>query len=102
MKEVDVRVAVTLVVQFSEDEAASIISSAEHHYDYTCRTLPVLKLIAPGGDVSLNWHDLDILSKVCESPLASEKVQRSVWAAFKTLHALTDVVSVAIEAEVKK
>lgn len=40
-------------------------------------------------ETRLSWHDLDILAKICESPLMSAhcEMQRRVWTIFAELRA---------------
>lgn len=107
MKVASIRAAVSLYVAFTEEEAANLIHAAEQHYDATCRTLPALKVIGESVrygsvgrfDVRLDWHDLDVLSKICESPLASRSLSHAIWTAFSRLRHLTHIAEERVKAE---
>jgi hypothetical protein len=95
MKIISANASVTLRVTFTMQEADALEQVASHHYDAVCRTLPVLKEIkitartADDFGVSLTWRDLDILSKICESPLVPKEVSQTVWATFANLRQIT-------------
>lgn len=92
-------VEVVFRVTFTADEVDWLSDAAEHHYDPVCRTFLPLKTLASWRrskvplDITLGWHDLDILSKICESPLCPEKVARDVQGIFTALREKTQIAN---------
>jgi hypothetical protein len=73
-------------VDFTKEELASLKEAADHHYDGVCRQFGRDNL---KSNMILDWRDLDILSKICESPLAPEEISQKVWKTFADLRTIT-------------
>ena len=107
MKLLHATAEVTVLVQFTSEEATALLHAAEHHYDAAFRTLPALASIKYSGEnkdewgARLTWRDLDILSKICESPLAPDDVSCEVWAMFTRLRTLARQAQATIDKEHK-
>lgn len=92
-------VSITFHMTFTPEEVAVLTEAADHHYDSTCRAFEPLKLLAARQangaplDIDLRWHEFDILSKICESPLVPETIAHAVWSQFAALRAATQRAS---------
>lgn len=98
MTVVETRKHIELRLRFSRDEAETLVTASEHHYSPECRpalfqpTRTLKNLLAQGDDpieLIFNWRELDILSKICESPLVPFELSEAVWSAFAEIRKLT-------------
>lgn len=79
---------VLFTVEFTPEEVVSLRTASEHHYDGVCKMFA--EHIKP--TTVLDWHEFDILAKICESPLAPEDISQAVWKGFAKLRAATESV----------
>lgn len=86
-------------MEFTRDEIRDFTEASRSHYDAVCRNVSFDGWLAAaipllwGKDsaiLRLNWRDLDILSKIAESPLLPQGKAHEVWALFKQLRDDTD------------
>lgn len=100
---------VDLRLQFTVEEAQTLILASEHHYSAECRpeafkpiaalkNLVAQTIYALGPpEFDFTWRDMDILSKICESELVPPDTSRAVWAAFAELRRLDRIASAVTE-----
>lgn len=86
-------------VVFTREEIAELTAASETHYDWACRKVASdgwLKAannwlsLSPDEKTAgtfLGWTDLDILSKICESPIPAltSDTRHAVWQIFSEL-----------------
>ncbi len=97
MEIIDSRTEVSFRVRFTAEEVATLKRAADAHYDAVCRSFQPLTLLAVyilhGIELEalLSWRDLDILSKICESPLVPDHTSQKVWKVFAELRRCTEL-----------